>query len=478
MTDLAQLDATALAALVASGEASPRELVQHSIAAIENLNPQLNAVIHERFDRALDEAPDAPDGPFTGVPFLVKDAVCHTEGDPFHAGMQVLKDAGWTADSDTWLAQRFRAAGFLIVGKTNTPELASTVTTEPLAYGATHNPWNLDFSTGGSSGGSAAAVAAGLVPVAHGNDMGGSIRFPASCCGLVGLKPTRARTTLGPDFGEYWGPVTHEHVLTRTVRDTAGVLDAIAGPGVGDPYTAPPPTRPFASEVGADPGQLRVGVRTTRPGGMGESDPECVTAVNDAIAALERAGHIVESDEFAGLDHPGLGEALPVAWSAVVARDVERWSQLIGRTIQPHELEPMNALLVEMAAAFSATQWLAALEALQQYARAIARDCERFDVMLTPTISDPPLRLGELAPEADEPLSLLLRAGALTAFTMPFNITGQPAISLPIRRSTDGLPIGVQLVAPQGREDVLIRVASQLEAEGALDTARPPIFAP
>ena len=231
------------------------------------------------------------------MPFLVKDAVCHTAGDPFHCGMRALKDAGWTEPDDTWLAARFRAAGFVFVGKTNTPELASSCTTEPLAYGATHNPWNLEHSTGGSSGGAAAAVAAGLVPVAHGNDMGGSIRFPASMCGIVGLKPTRARTTLGPDFGEYWGPLTHEFVLTRSIRDTAIVLDAVAGMGTGDPYTAPPPRRPYREEVGAPVESLRIGYRTKQRDGS-PSHPDCVQAVESVANLLAAQAHQVESTSF------------------------------------------------------------------------------------------------------------------------------------------------------------------------------------
>src|SRR4051794_22456048 len=292
--DLARLDATAQADLVRRKEVTPRELLEAAIARVERLNPQLNAVIHDLSDKARAEVeqPDRiPDGPFRGVPFLIKDAVCHTAGDPYHCGMRVLKEAGWTEPDDTWLARRFRDAGFVIFGKTNLPELASTITTEPLAYGATRNPWNTDHSPGGSSGGAGAAVASGMVPVAHGNDMGGSIRFPAAHCGVVGLKPSRARTTLGPDFGEYWGPLTHEHVLTRTVRDTAAVLDAIAGPGVGDPYTAPAPVRPWREEVGADPGRLRIGYRTAQRDGQGEAHPDVVAGVEAAARALEALGH-------------------------------------------------------------------------------------------------------------------------------------------------------------------------------------------
>jgi amidase len=314
--ELAQFDATAQAELVARGELSARDLVDAAIERIERVDGRLNAVIHRRFERARDEAPNAK-GPFAGVPFLVKDAVCHTAGDPFHAGMQVLKDAGWVEHLDTWLAARFRAAGFVFVGKTNTPELATSLTTEPLAYGPTRNPWDDTRSTGGSSGGSAAAVAAGLVPVAHGNDMGGSIRFPAGMCGIIGLKPTRARTTLGPDFGEYWGPLTHEFVLTRSVRDTAAVLDAVAGAAPGDPYTAPPPVRPYRDEVRAPVGRLRVGVRTETLDGEA-SHPDVVRAVESSARLLADLGHDVDAATIPALDN-SYGRAFATVLSTAVA---------------------------------------------------------------------------------------------------------------------------------------------------------------
>ncbi len=475
--DLTWMDATAQADLVRTREVKPTELVEAAITRIDKLNPELNAVIHRLDDKAMATASGAalPDGPFRGVPFLVKDGVCHTAGDPFHCGMQVLKDIDWHEDTDTWLAERYRAAGFVFVGKTNLPELATSVTTEPLAYGATHNPWNLDHSPGGSSGGAAAAVAAGLVPVAHGNDMGGSIRVPASACGLVGLKPTRGRTTLGPDFGEFWGPLTHEHVLTRSVRDSAAVLDAVAGPGPGDPYTAPAPAPPYADDVGGDPGRLRIGFRTMRTDGV-ESNAECVAAVDTAARLLAELGHDVAPARLDALDTPDIG--FLGIYASAVARDLERWSLRIGRTLVPSDLDPMNAVTAEMGQAITGAQYLAATETAQAYSRQVASWwADGNDVLVTPTMSEPPARLGELAPDTDDVFGTLTRMGTYAMFTSPFNMTGQPAISLPLHWTDDGLPIGVQLVAAYGREDVLIRLASQLERARPWSDRRPPTSA-
>ena len=470
MRDVAFLDATAQAELVAAGAVSPRELVDAAVDRIARVNPELNAVIHERFERAYDEAHEAR-GPFAGVPFLVKDAVCHTAGDPYHCGMRVLKDARWTERDDTWLAARFRAAGFVFVGKTNTPELASSLTTEPLAYGPTRNPWDTGRSTGGSSGGAAAAVAAGLVPVAHGNDMGGSIRFPAGMCGIVGLKPTRARTTLGPDFGEYWGPLTHEFVLTRTVRDTAAVLDAVAGIAPGDPYTAPPPLRPYRDEVGAPVETLRVGYRT-ETSGAGPSDPEVVRAVEDTARLLDDLGHHVEPTGITALD-ADIGTGFMAMTTVGIARDVARWSARLGRDIT-NELEPMNQFLAAAGREISATDYVAALERAQSWSRGVCAWWVDHDLLVVPVSPEPPVALGELAPENDSP-EVGTRLTRLASFTWPFDVTGQPAISLPLQWSNAGLPIGVQLVAAYGREDVLLRVAAQLEAARPWADRRPSV---
>jgi amidase len=477
MSDFQWLDATAQAELVARGDAAPVELVDAAIARIEALNPDLNAVIHERFERARAEAAALPatppaGAPLHGVPFLVKDAVCHTAGDPYHCGMRLLKRLDWTESTDTWLAERFRRAGFVFVGKTNTPELATSCTTEPVAYGASHNPWDLAHSTGGSSGGSAAAVAAGMVAVAHGNDMGGSIRFPASMCGIVGLKPTRARTTLGPDFGEYWGPLTHEFVLTRTMRDTALVLDAVAGPGLGDPYTAPPPTRPFREEIGAPVEPLRVGLRTRLRDGS-ESAPDCVRAVERAGSLLEQLGHHVEAVTVPALDDPsddGFGTVLCVA----VARDLARWSRRTGVEVTDDDVEPGNLMLAQLGKGVSAADYVEAIERMQLWSRGVSAWWNDYDLLVTPTSPEPPVRLGELAPGLQDP-AVGVRMARLVTFTSPFDVTGQPSMSLPLHWNDANLPIGVQLTAAYGREDVLLRVGTQLEEAAPWRDRHPPV---
>lgn len=471
--ELVWLDATAQAELVRHGQVTPLELLDAAIQRIDKLNGALNAVVSTRFDQARREAAAPGDGPFHGVPMLLKDFLCHTKGDPVHGAMRVLKDRDWRATEDSHLATRLRAAGFLFCGRTNMAELASSIATEPLAYGATRNPWDPTRSPGGSSGGSAAAVAAGMVPVAHGNDMAGSIRIPAGACGLVGLKPTRARTSMGPQHGDYWGYITHEHVLTRSVRDTAAVLDVIAGPAPGDPYSALPPTGPYRREVDTDPGPLRIGFRTTTPYSGEPAHPDCVAAVQHTARLLESLGHHVEPTAAAPLDAPGLFDAMPPLLAAAIAWELDTWSQRLGEEIPTSALEPMNAMLAEVGRSVTAVQWLHGITASQRWARGVAAMWEtELDILLTPTSPVPPVKLGELAP--DQPLAQLSAGIArVAAFTAPFNITGQPAISLPLYRSAEGLPIGVQLAAATNREDILIRLAAQLERAAPLPTSHP-----
>ncbi|WP_410599372.1 amidase [Amycolatopsis sp. lyj-90] len=477
--DFTWLDATAQAELVRTGQVAPLELLDAAIARIEKLDGELNAVVSTRFEQARREAVTARGpGPFRGVPMLLKDFLCHTAGDPVHGGMRALWERDWRAQSDSYLAARLRAAGFLFCGRTNTPELATSITTEPLLHGATRNPWDPARSPGGSSGGSAAAVAAGMVPVAHGNDMAGSLRIPAAACGLVGLKPSRARTSLGPDFGEYWSQVAHEHVLTRSVRDTAAVLDVTAGAAPGDPYSAPPPDRPYRTEVGADPGRLRIGYRITAPGTCETAHADCVGAVERTARLLESLGHQVAPSAAAALDAPGMFDTMPALLAAVVTWELEAWSERLGERLSSSDLEPMNAMLAEAGRSVTAVQWIAASLSSQRWARGVAALWEdELDVLLTPTSPAPTAALGELAPDAKSPEELAAGIATGAAFTAPFNITGQPAISLPLHWNADGLPIGVQLVAAQDREDVLIRLASQLE-EAAPWSARRPAEAP
>ena len=480
MSDLAFLDATAQAALVRARKASPRELVDAAIARIEAVNPRLNAVITPLYEkaRAAAESHELPDGAFRGVPFLLKDLVCHSAGDPYHAGMRLLREARWVEPRDTHLAAKFRAAGFVFLGKTNTPELGPVPTTEPLAYGPTRNPWDTSRSPGGSSGGSAAAVASGMVPVAHANDGGGSIRIPASECGLVGLKPSRGRTSLGPDVGESWAGMTVEHVVSRSVRDAAAVLDAVAGYVPGDPYTAPPPARAFREEVGVQPGRLRVGLLVGTPGGQFPVHPECVTAAREAARLLESLGHHVEESHPAALDDSEAGMAAVQVVTAWTARDLEYWSARIGRVIGPRDVEPLTWAIAEMGRPITAVEYIRAVETIQRWARRmVSWWAEGFDLLLTPTLPEPPPPLGQFGATPEDPLRGFSRGGVFVAFTLPFNATGQPAISLPLHWSADGLPIGVQLAAAYGREDVLVRVAAQLEEARPWRERRPAVHA-
>ena len=468
----AHLDATAQAELVRRGEVSPAELLEAAITRIEALNPELNAVITPMFDEARAATPE--DGPFRGVPFLMKDLACHGKGDRLCEGTAFLRDIDWREDYETFLARRFREAGLVLLGKTNTPELGILPTTEPLAFGPTCNPWDTTRSTGGSSGGSAAAVASGMVALAHANDGGGSIRIPASACGLVGLKPTRGRVSSGPEFGDFFTGLTADLVVTRSVRDTAAILDVAAGMEPGDPYTAPPPARPFLDEVGADPGRLRIGLFTESASG---THPDCVAAAGAAARHLEALGHHIEESHPASLLEDELTGAFVTLWSTGAAWSLDYWGRSIGREIVEADVEPLTWALAAMGRSHSGAQYLSAVEWLQRWSRRTAGWWETHDLLLTPTLAEPPPKLGELDSPPENPLHGLFRAASLVPFTPPYNITGQPAISLPLHWSADGLPIGVQLVAGYGREDLLLRVAAQLEQAAPWSDRRPGVSA-
>jgi amidase len=478
---LARLDATAQAELVRSGEASPVELVEAAIARVEQVNPRLNAVIHELFDEGLAAANDSlPDGPFRGVPFLFKDIGAALAGQPFHLGTTLLKKIGFRAPVDTYLGARFRSAGLVTIGKTNLPELGILPTTEPVAYGPTRNPWDLERTPGGSSGGAAAAVASGMVPIAHANDGGGSIRIPASHCGLVGLKPTRQRISEGPLIGDNISGLTAELVVARSVRDVAGILDAVHGPAPGDPYVAPPPARPYLDELDADPGSLRIAVVTSSAAEI-EVDPAVVEAARDGARLAESLGHAVSGR---GLAEAGLGEegelveTFMVRWEAGQAATLATLERVVGRAIDAGEVEPLTWALADEGRRHGAGEYLNAVALHQLVSRVIGGWlATEFDLLLTPTVGEPPPPLGSYDDSGPDPMEAIRRAWQTAAFSGIFNATGQPAISLPLHWTEDGLPVGVQLVAAFGREDLLIRVAAQLERARPWADRTPPVHA-
>ena len=465
-------DATGQAALVASGEVSARELVEAAIERIERLDGPLNAVNIRWFDDARRQADATPTGPFAGVPTLLKDLHAHSTGHPMSDGNAALREIMPVSQHDTTLVARFRDAGLVTLGRTNSPELGSLPTTEPTAWGPTRNPWDTDRTPGGSSGGAAAAVAAGMVPVANASDGGGSIRIPASCCGLVGLKPSQGRITMGPERDE--SGLSVAFVVSRSVRDSAGMLDAVAGPGVGDNVIAPAPSRPFAAEVGAEVEPLRIGMMDTRPQG-GELHPDCLAAVRSAASMLEGLGHGVEIDHPSAIDDPSFTPRFMAIWATNMALGIRQLGEMAGRELTEEEVEPVNWAQARYATNVSGVDYGASLAAINEFRRDVqAWWTDGWDLLLTPTVNEPPPRIGEHDATPDDPMAGMKRAAQFISFTPPFNTTGQPAISLPLHWNDDGLPIGVQLVAAYGREDLLLRVAAQLEEAHPWADRRPP----
>ena len=470
--DLAALDATAQAALVRAGECSAAELLEATISGIDRVDPTLNAVVIRLFDRARAQVAsgDIGDGPFRGVPTVLKDLGAALGGTPQYRGTKVLRDRGWVSPHDSELTARLSRAGFVFVGKANTPELGLSPTTEPDTFGPTRNPWNPDRIVGGSSGGSAAAVASRMVALAHAGDGGGSIRNPAGACGVVGLKPSRGRVTLGPDLGESWSGCATELAITRSVRDVAALLDCVAGPLTGDPVVAPPPSRPFLDEVGADPGRLRIGMfwgNRETPGA-----PEARDAVESCARLLADLGHDVHDGYPPVLDSNELASLLAVSVAVSVARELEVIAERTGATVGPDGVEPATWRFAEQGRAVPATAYVANVEAMHRYSRTLcAWWDEGNDLLVTPTMAEAAPPIGELKGADVE------RIVRLVPYTAPYNVSGQPAIALPLHWTADGLPVGIQLVAAYGGEDVLLRLAAQLEAAAPWADRVPPIHA-
>jgi amidase len=474
MEEFGTLDALALSELVRKKDVKPIELVDAAIERIERLNPTLNAVVTPMYEKARAlAAGKIPDGPFTGVPFLLKDL-----GAPYAGVRMTMASAAmreFVSDHDSELVARLKRAGLIILGKTNTPEFGILPTTEPRLFGPCRNPWEVSRTTGGSSGGSSAAVAARLVPMAHANDGGGSIRIPASCCGLFGLKPTRARNPLGPDFGDIFSGLVIDHAVTRSVRDSAALLDATSGSDIGDPYWAPPPARPFLQEVGANPGRLRIAFTTTAGSDI-RVHPDCVSAVHDAAKLCTELGHEVE--EGAPLLNGELvTRSFMVLWSAGCAWTIDGIGLATGKIITAPQVEPLTWALCEMGRKQSASAYLLSLSFLQRVARDIGRFFLKYDVWLTPTLSEPPVPLGTFDSPPDNPLQALRRAEQFVPFTPICNATGQPAASVPLYWNKEGLPVGVHFIGRFGDEATLFRLAAQLESARPWAGRRPPVSA-
>jgi amidase len=459
-TDLMLKPVTEVAALVRGGELSAREVVASALSRIEDLDDRINAFVEVDAERALEAADAIEPGderPFAGVPIAIK-ANVPVAGLCMNFGSKFL--AGHRPDHSAYLVRRLRDAGFVVVGVTNMPEFGILPTTEPRHTGATHNPWDLDRTPGGSSGGAAAAVASGMLPVAHGNDGGGSIRIPAACCGLVGLKPSRGRISRGPDLGESF--LGCDGVLTRSVAETAHVLDVLAGYEVGDANWAPRPTEPYATTIRRSPGRLRIAMTAANSLGV-DVDPECVRGMHAAGELLSALGHHVESAAPAlpGSDAIALFEEV---FGPPVSLGIMYGQLLAGREPEEDEIEPLSRALYERAKRLSSIGYLGAIAQLQAVARGIVAFFADYDLLLTPALAARPAPIGTIHGSGDDPLADLHRSGQFTPFTSLFNVTGQPAISLPVGLGDDGLPTSVQLVAKPLGEDTVLQVAAQIEA--------------
>jgi amidase len=473
LDEYSSYDAVGLSELVRRREVSPRELAETALAAIAGVNPKINAVV-ETFPERAENATGS--GPLGGVPFLRKDILIQEEGGLTEFGSRLA--AGLRMPNASELALRYRRAGLVILGRTTTPELAFNATTENVKDGPTRNPWDLQRSAGGSSGGSAAIVAAGAVPAAHGNDGGGSIRIPAACCGIVGLKPTRGRVPLGPDHGTVLLGLVAEHALTRTVRDSAAILDATQGASPGDPYVIAPPTRPFSDEIRAPTGRLKIAFTNKAWTGV-SVDPEIAAAVDRTAKLCSELGHDVMKDAPV-IDADAFGLATQNIWCSFIALGIDALAAATGRTPGPETLEPSSLACFEYGKSLTAIDLYHAEDVMNRVSRKVGAFFEPYDVLLTPTIGRRTLPIGDALLNGTAPdltaEKWVRQIFTYAPFTSLFNTTGQPAISLPLEQDSDGLPVGMQFVARYGEEATLFRLAASLEEARPWRDRRPAIW--
>ena len=473
-------DATKIAELIKSGELSKKEVAKEAIERIEKINPKINAVITKTYDYANKANQQVTDKPLDGVPILLKDILQSLKGVRYTMGSKAMKN--YIAGEDSDYVKRIKQTGAIILGKTNVPEFGLMGTTEPKAFGPTKNPWNLKHSSGGSSGGSAAAVASGMVPIACGNDGGGSIRIPSSCCGLVGLKPSRGRTPTGPVFGDVWMGLVAEHVITKSVRDSALLLDLTQGETVGAPYIIKPPAKPYIEEIKTPPEKLMIAFNLDSP--LGDKiNSEVRQTVEKTAKLLSDLGHIVVEDK-PKLDYMQLAKSYVLLMCSETALDIEIASKLRGKEITKSEVEISTWILARLGKKIPAYEISKAKFVFDNASRVMGQFHSKYDIYLTPTLADLPAKLGKLTPSALENFLMNLlssigaegiihKAGILDQiaykqlsklpFTQLANQTGQPAISLPMGFATNGLPVGVQLMAAFGREDLLLKLSAQIE---------------
>jgi len=492
-TEYDHYDAWGLAELVQTGQVSAKELCEEAIGRAERINPKINAVVTPMYaeGRRAAAAP-LPAGPFAGVPILIKDLAHAYAGVPMTQGCRALKDH--IPDHDDEIVVRLKKTGVIIIGKANTPEFGLLGITEPELFGPCRNPWNTDHTPGGSSGGSAAAVAAGIVPLAAGSDGGGSIRIPSACCGLFGFKPSRGRNPTGPDYGQLWQGAVQNHVITRSVRDSAAMLDALQGPERGAPYEIRPPNGPYLAEAGKNPGRLKIAFNTRSPVGR-SVHPECIRAVENTVALLQDLGHAVVEDR-PDIDDRGLSQSFLALYFGEVAADIEALEPVLKRKAKPGDVELLTWTLGLLGRSLSAGYMVTALRRWDRAARAMGWFFTQYDLYLTPTTAFPPARIGELQPKPLEILLMktistlklgrLLKLGNLvdrmaqeslerTPFTQLANLCGLPAMTVPLHRTPEGLPCGSQFIGPFGAEDLLFRLAGQLEKARPWFDKRPPV---